>query len=78
MDVITFVRPLGRRVSDLDLSMFSMNKSSSCVTIAGGFTAFACGYTNCYGDIDIFCSKTAFQKLQEKVGDAHAGIRLLR
>lgn len=55
-----------------------MNNSRSCVTIAGGFTAFTCGYTNSYGDVDIFCSKTAFQKLVEKVAGLHAGIRLLR
>ena len=66
----------------IDLSGFmSYHECSlprSCVTIAGGFTAFCLGYTDCYGDIDIFCTKTAFQKLVQKVGDLQAGIRLVR
>ena len=39
---------------------------------------FCLGYTTTYGDIDIFCTKTAFDKFIQKVAPLEADIRLVR
>ena len=41
-------------------------------------TPFCLGYTTTYGDIDIFCTKTAFDKFIQKVAVLEVGIRLVR
>ena len=48
------------------------------VCVIHRWALFCLGYTVTYGDIDIFCTKNAFDKFIQKVMPLEAGIRLLR
>ena len=50
----------------------------SCITVAGGFISFCLGYTCNFENIDIFCTKEAFEKLIQKIGELNPAIRLVR